>query len=160
MDATQAFLALVSRLRGMPCWSVIVSGVGSLANLHFGEKIERDEHLVHVNFKITPEERVYRGEIIVYLEECPWRLDGLDSVICSWMNTTKTIKQGLAQLKGDVVQDAVVSLPGYDLIIRFESGYVLRVFPDQVNADEGDNYSVYSDGKTYVLAANSTLYIE
>lgn len=160
MTITQDFEAVVARLAGIPCWSVLISGVGSLANLHFGQKIERAQHLVHPNFKITPEESVYEGEIVLYLEECPWRLDGVDAVLCTWMQDTAKIAAELVKLRGDVVLEATVTRPAYDLTIRFESGCVLRVFPDQSNPDEGDNYSVAHAGKTYVLAANSTLYME
>lgn len=47
-----------------------------------------------------------------------------------------------------------------DALLGFDGGLTLRVFPDQANADEGDNYAIEADGNTYILAAQSTLYRE
>lgn len=161
-DIQKAFEAIIARLAGMPCWSVQVSGVGSLVNLHFGGKIKRDAVMDQPDFKLSVDERVYQGEVVLYLEECPWRLDGADAVICSWMDDSTpggALAEGIMQLRDDRVLEAQTTRPGYDLTLRFESGRTLRVFPDQVDPDEGDNYAVTADGRTYVLAARATLYL-
>src|SRR5690606_21991872 len=107
---------------------------------------------------------IHQGEVVVYLEECPWRIDSAEAVICTWMDENapnQRLHDGLMMLKDRRVLDAEVILPAYDLIITFEGGLILRVFPDQVNAEEGDNYAINtSNGKTFIIAANSTLYIE
>jgi hypothetical protein len=163
-DIINQFINVIESLKGKPCWSVQVSGVGSLANLHFGAKIPREQALTHPDFKIGVEERMNQGEIVLYLEECPWRVDSPSAVLCSWMDENRTggrLVEGLMQLKGLDVVDVQVIQPAFDLIITFAGGLVLRVFPDQANADEGDNYAVnLSDGTTFILSAHSTLYIE
>lgn len=162
---TEAFIAAVARLVGMPCWSVQVSGIGSLANLHFGEKVRRDQIMSHPDFQIDVDERVYQGQVTLYLEECPWRLDSPDEVLCSWMDSSEPggrLFQELSSLKDHTVTAAEVTLPAFDLTIQFDSGQTLRIFPDQANPDEGDNYSLVEtlEQRTFVLAAHSTLYIE
>lgn len=165
-DLINQFINTIEGLRGKPCWSVQISGVGSLANLHFGAKIPRqqDQIMAHPDFKIDVDERINQGEIVLYLEECPWRVDSPSAVLCSWMDENETdgrLVEGLMQLKGLNVVDVQVIQPAFDLIITFEGGLVLRVFPDQANPEEGDNYAVnLSDGTTYILSAHSTLYIE
>ncbi len=162
-DAQQQFRAVIDRLPGLPCWSVQVSGVGSLVNLQLGNKVKRDYVMAHPDFELSTDERVFQGEIILYLEECPWRLDGPESVICTWMdeNTPEgRLTQGIMQLKDRIIQQATLSQPGLDLTLTFDGNYVLRVFPDQINPDEGDNYSLTAGDETFVIAARSTLYIE
>ncbi len=160
------FITTVHRLQGMPCWSVQISGVGSLANLHFGGKIRRDKDkmMTHPDFKVDVDERIYQGEVVLYLEECPWRLDSITEVVCSWMDENEAggrLHKGLMMLKDRRVTDAEVIQPGFDLIISFEGGLILRVFPDQVDPETGDNYAVNTaHGETFVLAANSTLHTE
>ncbi|MFW5691579.1 MAG: hypothetical protein ACOCXZ_03665 [Chloroflexota bacterium] len=166
-DVNAQFTGVIARLTGMLCWSVQVSGVGSLANLHFGDKVRRDQVMAHPDFKVEVDERVYQGQIVLYLEECPWRLDGPDAVICSWMDDSSANGQltaGLNHLRDRRVTAAHVQQPAFDLEIHFEGGYVLRVFPDQADPEEGDNYAVNENdtesSRTFVLAAHSTLYIE
>ena len=148
---------------GKLCWSVQVSGVGSLANLHIGEKIARTQPMLHQDFQLEMDERAYVGQYVLYLEECPWRLDGPDGVIASWMDSSDRggrIHTGLPELVNRQIQRVQLRRPGLDLELYFTGGYTLRVFPDQVNPDEGDNYSIVIGDATYVVAANSTLYID
>lgn len=165
-DIINQLISVIEGLRGKPCWSVQISGVGSLANLHFGAKVPRQKEqiMTHPDFKIDVDERVNQGEVVLYLEECPWRVDSASAVLCSWMDENKAggrLVEGLSQLKGLSVIDAQVIQPALDLIITFEGGLVLRVFPDQSNPDEGDNYAVnLAHGTTFILSAHSTLYIE
>lgn len=163
-DLINHFIDTITNLKGKPCWSVQISGVGSLANLHFGAKIPRQQVMAHPDFKIDVDERVNQGEVVLYLEECPWRVDSSTAVLCSWMDENAEggrLVEGLMQLKGLSVVEAEVVQPALDLILTFEGGLVLRVFPDQANPDEGDNYAVsLADGTMFILSAHSTLYVE
>lgn len=157
------FEAQVQSMVGKLCWSVQISGIGSLANLHFGEKIARSQPMLHRDFKLEMDERAYVGEYVLYLEECPWRLDGPDGVIASWMDSSEhggRIHSGLPELTNRQVQSTALLRPGLDLGLEFAGGYILRVFPDQVDPEEGDNYSLTVHDLTYVIAANSTLYVD
>ena len=166
MTATALIDEFENRIQGMVgklCWSVQVSGVGSLANLHIGEKIPRTQPMLHKDFNLEMDERAYVGEYVLYLEECPWRLDGPEGVIASWMDSSDQggrIRSGLPQLTNRQVQRTQLRQPGLDLELDFAGGYTLRVFPDQVDPDEGDNYSIAIGDTTYVVAANSILYVD
>jgi hypothetical protein len=162
-DALNALNAIIAKWPGLPCWSVQVSGVGSLANLHFGEKIEREHVMSLHTFQVDVDERLYQGETVLYLEECPWRLDSPEDVLCSWMDDSTPegrLTQGLMQLKGRTVTAVKMTQPALDLTVEFDGGLALRIFPDQVDPDEGDNYSITAGKQTFVVAARSTLYIE
>jgi len=157
------FINLIHGLTGQTCWSVQVSGVGSLANMHFGDKIKRAKPMIHQDFRITMEERAYQGQYILYLEECPWRLDGPEGVLVTWMDSSDPggrIYEKLPVLKGQSVIKTDILQPGLDLMIQFDGGYTLRVFPDQVDADEGDNYAFVDGDETYIVTARSHLYTE
>jgi len=166
MDETliKSFEAMILGMIGKTCWSVQVSGVGSLANLQIGEKIKRAQPLLHKDFQLSMEERAYIGEYVVYLEECPWRLETADAVVCTWMDESTPdgrMVTGLKQLTGRQIEHTEITSPALDLVLRLTGHYVLRVFPDQVDPDEGDNYSItHNEATSYVIAAASTLYIE
>ena len=162
-DLIEKFASQLQGLIGEICWSVQVSGIGSLANLHFGTQRNRSQPLLHQDFRLSMEERAYQGEYILYLEECPWRLDDSERVLATWMDESEDggrISENLPRLNGARVEKVEVCRPGLDLTIWFANGMTLRVFPDQVDAEVGDNYSVVLMDETYVIAANSTLYID
>jgi hypothetical protein len=166
MDETlvKSFETMILGMIGKTCWSVQMSGVGSLANLQIGEKVKRAQPLLHQDFKLSMEERAYIGEYVLYLEECPWRLETAEAVVCTWMDESTPDGQmntGLKQVIDRQVERAEITRPALDLTLYFTGHYVLRVFPDQVDPDEGDNYSItHNETATYVIAADSTLYIE
>jgi hypothetical protein len=160
---TTEFEAVVRRMSGLPCWSVQISGVGSLANLHFGWKIRRDDPMLHPDFKVSDEERFFQGEIVLYIEDCPWRLDGREAVLASWLDSSEpngAIDTEMKALMGQTVERAEVSRPGLDLTIYFDGGSVLQIFPDQVDAEQGDNYALKTLQTTFIVAARSILYTE
>jgi hypothetical protein len=153
----------LKNLVGQPCWSAQVSGVGSLVSFHFGAKLKRDQPMTHPDFKITDEERLYRGEFILYIEDCPWRIETTEAVIATWMDEStpgSPIDAGMRQFVGQRVAQVELVRPGLDLTLHFENGLRLRIFPDQIDADVGDNYSLALPDHTYVVAARSTLYLD
>lgn len=153
----------VSNMVGLTCWSAQISGVGSLVSLQIGEKIRRDQPMVHPDFKLTEEERFFRGTYILYVEDCPWRLESSDFVLTTWLDDSGpkgNLAAQIASLAGQTITYADVTHPGLDLCIRFDSGVTLRIFPDQIDPDEGDNYALSLVDQTFVVAARSTLYID
>lgn len=158
------FEAALQRLIGLDCSNVSAGAVGSLASLDFGARVPRSKPLPYPNVSLTPDEHKFRGEYVLFLEDCPWRLDGADAVIASWTDSSAPggpIVSGLRQLVGRPVQAVELSYPGLDLVIRFSGGYTLKVFPDQSDPDAGDNYSLLTaEGTTLVVAARSTVYCD
>lgn len=158
------FFSLMPQLIGLVCWNVMAGAVGSLASLDFGAMVARDKPLPYPNVKLTPDEHKFRGEYVLYLEYCPWRLDSADAVIASWNDSNAPkgpIITGLRQLIGTKIAYAEIISPGLDLILRFENGHVLRVFPDVAERDDGDNYSLsIANGPTYIVGPRSRLRVE
>jgi hypothetical protein len=151
------------RMVGQPCWSAQISGVGSFISFNIGTKIKREQPLLNPDFKISDEERFFQGEFILYVEDCPWRIEGADKVLATWLGENTQdgeIDRAARQLVGHDVESVELARPGLDLIVKFDGGVTLRVFPDQIDADEGDNYSLALTDKAYVVAAGSTLYCE
>jgi hypothetical protein len=157
------FETAVNNMIGLTCWSAQISGVGSLLSLQIGDKIRRDKPMVHPDFKLTEEERFFRGTYILYVEDCPWRLESDESVLTTWLDDSSPRGQlalHIASLAGQTITHAEITRPGLDLCIRFDSGVTLRIFPDQIDPDEGDNYALSLVDQTFVVAAQSTLYID
>lgn len=162
-DLVAEYEAVLKNLVGSPCWSVQISGVGSLVSLHFGNKLKRDQPMEHPDFKISDEERVYRGEYILYVEDCPWRIETTEAVIATWMDEStpgSPIDTSMRRFVDRTVDQIELMRPGLDLMLRFDIGQTLRIFPDQIDADVGDNYSLALSDRTYVVAAHSTLYLD
>jgi hypothetical protein len=151
------------RLVGLPCWNLQAGAIGSLMSLHIGEKIPLNKPLPYPNTQLSPDEHKYRGEYVLYVEDCPWRLDGTDAVIASWTDSgapDSPLITGTRQLIGQRIEGLDLIRPGLDLILYFSNGLTLRVFPDQSDPDEGDNYSLSLADRTYIVAARSTVYVE
>lgn len=163
-DTIEAFRGVIANLVGMDCWNVKAGAIGSMASLHLGAKVPLDQPLPYPNAQLTPDEHKFRGEVVLYIEDCPWRLDGTEEVIASWLDDNDpkgAIVTGLGSLKSCKIVSAEVTVPGMDLTLRFDNGATLRIFPDQVDPNEGDNYSLsIKDGATFVVAAKSHVYID
>lgn len=157
------FERVLQGLVGQPCWSVQISGVGSLLNLHFGERVRRPQPLTMPDFKLTLEEREFQGAYVLYLEDCPWRLETAQAVVATWLDSSEA-EGALAVAAQGLRDQRVVAVelqrPGLDLLLRFEDDLRLRVFPDQIDADEGDNYALALPDRVFVVAAHSMLYID
>lgn len=156
----QALQALV----GQPCWNVLAGAVGSLASLDIGAKIERDQPLPFRNKKLALDAHKYRGETVLYIEDCPWRLDGPEAVIAAWTDDNAPdgpIVTGLNQLVGQTITGTALTRPGLDLTLVFDNGLTLRLFPDQTDPDAGDNYALDQHGKaSFIVGAHSQLRVE
>ena len=163
-DTIEAFRDAIANLIGMECWNVKAGAIGSMASLHIGAKVPLDKPLPYPNTQLTPDEHKFRGEFVLYIEDCPWRLDGTDAVIASWLDHNDPkgpIVTGLGSLMGSKIVAADVTVPGMDLAISFDTGATLRIFPDQVDPKEGDNYSLsIKSGDTFVVTAKSHVYID
>lgn len=151
-------------LIGQPCWNVLAGAVGSLASLDIGAKVERDQPLPFRNVKLSLEAHKFRGETILYIEDCPWRLDGPDSVIAAWTDSNAPdgpIVTGLNKLVGHTITHAELTRPGLDLALTFDNGLTLRLFPDQTDPEAGDNYALdRHDASTFIISTRSSIRIE
>ncbi|NJL56545.1 hypothetical protein HC928_16270 [bacterium] len=132
--ALDAFENALQSLVGRPCWHVLAGAVGSLASLDVGAKVERDQPMPFRNKGIALEAHKYRGEFVLYIEDCPWRLDGPEAVIATWTDSNAPngpIVQGLQRLAGQTITRVELTRPGLDLALHLADGHVLRIFPDQ-----------------------------
>ncbi len=158
-DLTTQFENALAQLINKPCWNINAGAIGAMASLHLGAKVPLDKPLPFPNTSLTPDEHKFRGEFVLYIEDCPWRLDGTDTVIASWTDDNSPqgpIMIGLNDLIGQTVTQVTLTRPGMDLTLTFETGTTLRIFPDQSDPDEGDNYSLsVKDGDTFIITARS-----
>lgn len=155
------FEASLKAMIGQPCWSVQAGAVGSMASLHIGDKVPRV--LPYPNQSLTPEEHRFQGAYLLYVEDCPWRIEDSEAVLASWLDSNAPDGPIVVQMKAlvdRVIEDVQLIRPGMDLVVYFSGGRVLRIFPDQADPDEGDNYSLALQDRTFVVAARSTVYID
>jgi hypothetical protein len=163
-DNLSRFRRALEELPGVACWNVNAGAVGSMASLDLGERVLRDKPLPYPNPRLAPESHTHRGQYVLYVEDCPWRLDGPDAVIASWTDSNAPdgpLITGMQGLMGAHIAAVDLISPGLDLIVQFDNDQILRIFPDQVDPDAGDNYSLsVAGGPIFIVAARSTLYIE
>jgi len=134
-----------------------------MASLHIGEKIALKQPLPFPNASLSPDEHKYRGEFVLYIADCPWRLDAPDQVLTTWLASNAPdgpIVTHLRDLIGQHITDVVLTKPGLQLTLKFDSNITLHVFPDQIDPDEGDNYSLSTPEQIYIVAPGSELIIE
>lgn len=74
--------------------------------------------------------------------ECVWRLSVGERIVCASEDDRERLREASAQLKGDVVEEASVSVPGPDLRVRFRSGLVLEVFSLFHSVEDGENWTL------------------
>lgn len=159
-----AFQNALNELIGQPCWHVSAGAIGSLASFDIGEKVKRDRPLPFHNANLPMELHKYQGKYVFFLADCPWRLDSAESIIASWQDNNAPdgrIVTGLTQLQNTTITDITLTTPALDLAITFSNGLTLRIFPDQIEENEADNYSLsVAGGDAYIVSADSTLIIE
>ena len=163
MKLEKEFRKKLEQLIGKKCWSSIAGeGTGSHVSINFGKKVKMKEELSNKN--LSEEERKYDGEIILFLDDCAWRLDSNKEVICS---STDDNRKGAPMLKGleKLIDQKVISFdlyePGYDLTLEFTNSLKLKLFCDQTNSfDEADNYFIFIGDFVYTVGTRSKLIIE
>lgn len=161
VDALQTAL---NELIGQPCWHVSAGAIGSLASFDIGEKVKRDRPLPFPNKNLPMELHKFQGQYVFFLADCPWRLESTESIIASWQDSNAPdgrIVTGLTQLQDTTITNITLTMPALDLAITFSNGLTLRIFPDQIEENEADNYSLsVAGGDVYIVSADSTLIIE
>ncbi len=149
------------QLVGKPCFNVQVGAIGSMASLHFGKKIPLENPLPYPNPSLTPDEHKFRGEFVLYIEDCPWRIENNQHVLATWLDSnapTGPIVIQMRSLMNKPISDVTLIHPGMDLTITFDSDTYLRIFPDQTDPNEGDNYAISSPASTYIVSAQSIIH--
>jgi hypothetical protein len=121
--------ALVRDAVGRECWSVLATESGDDALvIDLGEKQRRSLRLANPHLSFV--QRTYEGEFS-FLIECVWRLDGTEGVIVTSLDEDRAHgvrTRKMKVLEGRSLKDAAVENEGYDLILSFDGGYVLRCF--------------------------------
>lgn len=116
--AVEGQIRLVQMLHGQRC-SQIAIGEDDELIVDFGELLQ-----------VAPGDHDGESWLIV---ECPWRLDSDDEVLCGWDDADETITASIAELLDSALVDSRVRLPGFDLILTFDTGeyqLYLKLFPD------------------------------
>jgi len=130
-------------------------------DLHFGKKIERAEPLPYT--REGDEVGHFEGEMSLYIS-CVWRLDSPDDVICGcWDDKSLDgqMRTGLGRLLGRTVRRVLTQPPAWDLTIELDEGWLLHVFCDQTNDEEGaDNYSLFTKDHVYTVGTLSEVFVE
>lgn len=164
MPPIDEFEKALQSLIGQTCWAVTAGAVGAMASLDIGAKVERDQPLPFPNKNLDPELHRYQGKYVLYLEDCPWRLDSPDAIVTAWTDNNAPrgpLVTGLKRLEGQAITAVALTRPGLDLTLTFANNLTLCVFPDQTDPDAGDNYSLtLHGGAVYIVGARSQLTVE
>lgn len=153
------FLNELRRLAGLECWAVIAgAGSGSRVALDFGSKVERDKPLL--NPTVADVSRFYKGEFSLFIEDCAWRLEQGGAIICSSKSDNRQgaeLLHGVSLIVGNKLLRVAAIAPGWDLVMEFEGGFVLRTFSDCVTQDDGDNFTLYTPESVVSIGAKGEM---
>lgn len=155
----ELFCSQVNKLIQRECWSVIAGeGSGSHVSIDFGEKLGRNKPLSNPN--IPEISRKYYGEFSIYIEECAWRLESIETIICGSLSPNDNngiIINGLNRLVGKKVEDVNIIRPALDLEIIFEDSLKLILFCNTLTIEDGDNYTLFFPERVYSVQGYGVL---
>jgi hypothetical protein len=162
-NLAQEFSNVVSQFIGLVCWNVSAgAGTGSRFTLDCGRKIARSKR---VNNPFLSEiARDHFGEHSIFVEDCAWRLESLDNVLCTSKSPNDHSGEmitGLAHLVNKRIIGAKNKNIALDLILEFESNFTLHIFSDcHSSVVDGDNYSVHSKDKVFSVSDHGRIVCE
>jgi hypothetical protein len=150
----------VIRFTDLTCWNVTAgAGTGSRATLDFGEMIRRPVALKNPN--LSELARSHVGGCIIFIEDCAWRLEHKNRVICSSKSpnhNTGPMVNGLKQLVGKRVLATSIENSALDLKIVMEDDYRIFLFCDCIDSEtDGDNYSIHLRDTVYTVGQKGTV---
>ena len=139
----------LTRLIGSKCRGISVVG-DSLLSSYF--EFEMPSKIASV-----PLENVISLVIL-----CSWRLDSNRFIISGYTDTPFDENKELkifGPLIGLSIKGFFLSLPGYDLSLEFENGYLLKIFCNETNIyNKNKNYIFFTPSDAYVVGNKSELY--
>ncbi len=128
-------------------------GYGSFLTLDFGKDIP--EELITRKGK----EIIYLGEWRLWVYMCAWRIDLLNEPFIGADDDRTIIESKLSDLNGKKIIEFSVLNPSFDALLKFESGYELKLF--SFNVTENKQWMFYTpEEKVFVAGPGSTWYYE
>lgn len=144
---------------GLECWSVIGGLKDDLTLvLDMGNKQPRSLRLA--NRDLSFEQRTFEGEAGV-LVQCPWRLESSNAIrACCYDPVTEDqkLRSVLDELQEHRVEAVWAEPPGWDLSVRFEGGFTLRVFCLDERKD--GNWFLWGPEGTIEVGPRSQLHVQ
>lgn len=136
---------LLQRLVGCECWHCFLLPDSSVLSLAIGEKLPNPSKRAAQHRPGDP--RRFRPEFGLWIE-CAWRLDSDRAVITVWSDKGPApngpLAKGIEQLYGRKVTAVETCPPAWDLVVKFEGGYLLKVFVDTSEAtDSQDAWALF-----------------
>ena len=146
------FQVNLKKMIGKKCWAANAGlGTGSMALLHIGNTIKREKPIS--NKHLSELSRNYHGEFNIHIYCCAWRLSKQNTVVCTWRNSQSEIGKLLRRLVGKRIVDVRIN-DIYDLRVKFEKGYTLYLFCEQVDAE---NYYIKTPKGLFTICERSRL---
>ncbi|MCW8930254.1 MAG: hypothetical protein OQL19_08470 [Gammaproteobacteria bacterium] len=156
------FFSEIKKICNLECWSVISGeGSGSHVSLEFGEKVPRNKPLSNPN--LSDLSKKYTGKYSIFIEECSWRLESHELIICgssSPNNNEGIMVNGLDKLIGKKVVDINIAKLSLDIAITFNDDLKLILFCNTINIEDGDNYTFFTPQKNFTAQGYGCLDIE
>ena len=135
MDDREFVEERLAPIVGQRIWSAIAGPQGDyVLSLEVGEQVPRSMRLA--NPRLSFLKRSFEGEF-GFLFECPWRLDGPDRVLVSYLGLIgrrdPPLSDDIRELNDRVIERVEVIGPGWDLALHLADGAVLRAFSAEVD---------------------------
>lgn len=150
------------KLINLKCWAVSAGvGTGSHVTMNFGGMLQKKKPLK--NPYISELARSFDGEYCVFIEECSWRLESDEKILCGSMSSNEhdgEMVKGLEMLSGQYVTKLKIDYPSMDLMIEFRNSLRLVLFCNTLRIEDGDNYAFFTPKSVFVIQGLGLLDIE
>lgn len=144
----------LSLFKGQRCWNVSSCVIDTSLYFRFGGALET----LWYTAKGIPK-RDFEGqfELLIF---CSWRLDNEKHapIACSARSTYDEIKATMVTLMDDTIDTILLYPPVWEATIRFLSGKSLRLFSNQIPAENcWHNWGCSTENNTYYVGAGQEI---
>lgn len=143
---------VLERLKGLECWGAYMLPDSAALHLALGHRIPDTSKGAK---RLPPEDR-YNPEYALWVV-CPWRISTVRQVVTVWQDYTdgfeSPMAKGVQSLYGRRIEAIRTTGPAWDLSVRFEGGFFLRVFAvTSPLREEQDAWSVFHHEEGHLLS--------
>ncbi len=129
---------ITKELLGQKAWG-IRSGIGSFLTMEFGRPLS----------KKAPTEDIH-GEWHLWAYHCAWRIEKDATCWIGSEDSKEKIQRMLPVLEGGRLTAFDVSVPGFDAILEFNNGIILRLF--SVNTEDEEQWMLFTPARNVLVA--------
>lgn len=153
--------ALLAKIVGQPCWSMVGMSGGSMFALDFGKRLKRKVPVG--NDMLREEQRNFRGEYRLFVQCSGWKLFLEKKCLCHCNDSNANdspMVAGLRQLEGQTVLRSKTGNTPAELMVAFSGGYKLFLADWEGVEPDSTAYTASGEGEFISVTMNGAVSIE